>query len=252
MDGKEIYRGFDHIGPLVVIDSAEYRYLSFGQQDEQSCQLKSAPEVLQHEYTQAMCLAFLFTAPKNIIVLGLGGGCLVTAVHHCFADVKIRAVELRRQVIDLAYQYFRLPRSKRLQVIEADANDFIVDTTQKKTDILFADMYTAEGVDSRQTAVDFINHCHQRLKTNGVLVLNCWQEHRYNDSLQQTLQQLFSDIRVCSTASGNWIIIASKATIMTSNKELKLQAQKLSARLGINLVPMLGRLQLLTDHSASL
>ncbi|CAH0991613.1 Polyamine aminopropyltransferase [Sinobacterium norvegicum] len=251
MNGKEIHRGFDPFGPLVVIDSPEYRYLSFGLEDEQSCQLKSAPAVLQHEYTQAMCLAFLFNSPKNIIVLGLGGGCLVTAVHHCFSGVKIRAIELRQQVIVLAYKYFQLPRSKRLQVINADANAFLQDCSQKKTDILFADIYTAEGVDARQTEAEFIERCHLRLKTGGVLVLNCWQEHRYDQTLKDVLQRLFGDVRVCSTASGNWIIIATKATIVISNKELKQQAQKLSAQLGINLVPMVGRLQTLAEAPAS-
>ncbi|ROR98711.1 spermidine synthase [Sinobacterium caligoides] len=240
---QEVHREKDEWGELSVVDDGAYRYLCFAEGDEQSCQLKAQPQILQHEYTQAMCLALLISVPKNVVILGLGGGCLVSAIHHCLPGVKIRAVELRPQVVDVAYRHFRLPRSKRLQIIIDDAIDFIARDEVKKTDILFADLYTGDGVDNRQTEQAFIRRCHSLLKSEGVLVLNCWREHRYEYAIQEVLTALFVEVWVCVTGSGNWVIIASRRPSAASNKQLKQRAQQLSQQLGFNLTAMLARMQ---------
>ena len=65
--GKELYRYYDEYGPLQVFDDGNKRYLSFGDGDEQSCQLKSDPLQLQHDYSRAMLLVLLFVSFVNPI-----------------------------------------------------------------------------------------------------------------------------------------------------------------------------------------
>ena len=69
---KEIYRSFDEYGLLRVFEDGNKRYLAFAEDDEQSCQLKSEPLLLQHDYTRAMLLVLLFTQPQNIMLFGAG------------------------------------------------------------------------------------------------------------------------------------------------------------------------------------
>ncbi|SIS91618.1 spermidine synthase [Neptunomonas antarctica] len=240
--GKEIYRGYDEFGVIRVLDDGYKRYLSFGDVDEQSCWLKSEPAIPQHEYVRAMLLVLLFCEPKRCISLGLGAGSLNTCLHFNFPSLKQEVVELRSGVIDAAYKYFQLPRSKRLQLHNMDAQDFLQSVESKLADIIFSDIYGPDGLDEQQLQPDFIHECYHRLKPDGWLVLNCWRDHQSEATLS-LLRELFPDIRSCATQSGNWLIFAGKSIDIQSGKQLKNNARELTQRLGFSLGTPLSKLK---------
>jgi spermidine synthase len=243
--GKEIYRGYDEFGVIRVLDDGNKRYLSFGDVDEQSCWLKSEPNIPQHEYVRAMLLVLLFCEPKRCISLGLGAGSLNSCLHFNFPSLKQEIVELRAGVIDAAYKYFQLPRSKRLLLHQMDAQDFLQCVESKKADIIFSDIYGADGLDEQQLRPDFIHECYYRLKPGGWLVLNCWRDHQ-GEATIDTLRELFPDIRSCATQSGNWLIFAGTSIDIQSAKQLKTQARELSQKLGFSLTRSLNKLEVHT------
>jgi spermidine synthase len=240
--GKELYRYHDEYGPLQVFDDGNKRYLSFGDGDEQSCQLKSEPLQLQHDYSRAMLLVLLFKEPRDMILFGLGGGTLATTMHENLPALKLRVVELRSQVVDVAYRYFQFPRSERIDVFIEDASEFLDKIEHRKTDVLFSDMYGEEGLDLQQTQTWFIERCAQLLNDDGWLVLNYWQQHRGDRDLMAALKVNFSDVRMCVTAEGNWVILAGKKTDITSSTQLKAAAKQWSKLLGYSLSASYSRL----------
>ncbi|MFT7130801.1 MAG: spermidine synthase [Gammaproteobacteria bacterium] len=239
--GKEIFRTYDEYGLLQVIDDGNKRFLSFGEDDEQSCHLKSGPHQLQHDYTQAMLLVLLFCQPKKAILFGLGGGCLATCLHYHFPELKLRVVELRRAVVKLAYRYFQFPKSKRIEVFTQDVGEF-VDEDHKKADVIFSDIYGSDGLDMQQAQPWFIERCSELLATDGWLVLNCWKQHRSENEMFDSLKDYFADVRVCATADGNWIVFAGKKLSTESATQLKQSAKNLSKTLGYSLTSHLARL----------
>ncbi|WP_298768237.1 spermidine synthase [uncultured Shewanella sp.] len=239
-----IYESLDEYGPLIVLDNKEVRILAFAENDEQSKLLKLTPHVPQHTYLQAMLLVLLFCQPKRVMILGLGGGGLIHALKHFDAGIKITAVELREQVIHLSKRFFQLPQSKKLTLINQDASVFLAENDHKKVDVIFADIYGAEGVDEAQLSLHFIALCSKNMKENGFLVLNCWKEHSQNLSLLSHLQIHFSDVRACLTGGGNWVIIASKQPQNKSVNELKSNAQMLSKKLDFQLDRSLTRFKM--------
>ncbi|EAW31645.1 Spermidine synthase [marine gamma proteobacterium HTCC2143] len=241
--GKELYRYYDEYGPLQVFDDGNKRYLSFGDGDEQSCQLKSDPLQLQHDYSRAMLLVLLFKEPKNVILFGLGGGTLATTMHHYIPTLKLRVVELRSQVVDVAYRYFQFPRSERIDVFTEDASEFLDNTEQSKTDVLFSDIYGEEGLDLQQTQPWFIERCAELLNDDGWLVLNCWQLHRGDKEMMTALKTHFADVRVSTTSEGNWVILAGKKADQSSATQLKAAAKKWSTLLGYSLLSSYGQLK---------
>ena len=241
--GKEVYRHYDELGPLIVSDDGNKRYLGFSVDDEQSCQLKSAPYLLQHDYSQAMLLVLLFVQPSRIALFGLGGGTLVMTLHHFLPAVMITAVELRPQVVKIARRFFQLPRCDRLNIIIEDASEYLERGDSEPVDILFADIYDGEGLDLQQTEPWFIEQCHQQLNEEGWLVMNCWRQHRGEHAMMDALKSLFADVRSCSTAEGNWVIMAGKKACTLSDAQLKNDAKKWSKILGYSLLPSLSRLQ---------
>ena len=245
LSAKEIFRSHDEHGTLQVFDDGNKRYLAFAEHDEQSCQLKSHPFQLQHDYTQAMLLVLLFKQPRTMILLGLGGGCLASTLHESIPDLSMRLVELRPRVVDIAYRFFQLPRSQRIKVYTEDASEFLERDGEGRADILFSDLYSSEGLDLQQTQTWFIERCSQLLEDDGWLVLNCWGEHRGEREMLAALQHFFEDVRVCATVEGNWVILAGKKLHRGSAAQLKVSAKKWSKLLGFSLSSSLNRLKTL-------
>jgi len=242
LPGKEINRSFDAFGPVRIFDDGNKRYLGFGNSDEQSCWLKDQPFTPQHDYVRAMLLVLLFRTPKQAITLGLGAGTLNSCLHNHLPDLEQTVVELRPAVIEAAYKYFQLPREKRLNVYNDDAQEWLTTPIEKKADILFSDIYSADGLDEQQLSDSFLTKCVNRLQADGWLVLNCWQEHRDSDLISR-LREHFCDIRSCTTQSGNWLILAGKQQDNQSTKQLKKNARELNPQLGFSLSNLLNRLQ---------
>lgn len=231
LDYKVLHQQSDQLGEVKVLDNGTYRILAFGDNDEQSKQLKALPHVPQHTYVQAMLMALMFIEVKSAIVLGLGGGALIHSLKKYNASIKMTAVELRPCVIDIAKKYFQLPLSKKLTLIEQDATDFIMHAEHKKVDIIFADLYLEEGVDKKQLSAQFIENSRNMLKEKGMLVLNCWKEQSQNMGLQALLTQYFTTVYACLTGSGNWVIFAAKDNTSLYDQGLKNKMQDLSSLL---------------------
>ncbi|WP_025820522.1 spermidine synthase [Shewanella marina] len=242
-DYQTIYQTQDALGELTVYEDKQHRILSFGDNDEQTKLLKATPFIPQHTYVQAMLLVLLFCKPKRAIILGLGGGSLIHALRHFDAAIKLTAVELRADVIDIAKRYFQLPLSKKLTLVEQDAISYIASTDHKKVDVIFADIYIEAGIDQAQLSAEFINNCSKLIKADGYLVLNCWKEHKFDRHLLEHLQHQFADVRACLTGSGNWVVLAGKTAKSITAAGLKNSAADLSQSLGFQLGRSLTRFE---------
>lgn len=236
----------DEWGTITVKDDGQYRVLSFADNDEQSRIMKAQPQILQHEYAQAMLLVLLFKQPARVLLLGLGGGCLATALHYQFKGLRITAVELRPAVIELATKYFQLPYGKKIQLLNTEASTFLESGIDRKVDIIFTDLYQAQGADPNQFHQTFIDNCVKQLKEDGYLVINAWTEHQATTTILNRLKQYFPDIRTISTSSHNWIIIAGRVSNTDTNQVLKNRAYELSKSLGFSLNMHLSRLERLS------
>ncbi len=219
----EIHRSYDEFGPIQVLDDGHKRYLTFGTDDEQSCQLINQPHLLQHEYTRAMLLSLLMVEPNHITVIGIGGGCLLTTLNHLLPDCHLQGVELRREVARLAHKYFQLPKHAGIKLHIGDGFEYL-QNSEIKTDIIIADMYLADGIDQQQLSQQFIALSHKTLNQGGWLVLNYWLEHKLEDHLANALDEYFDQIYMCDTGGGNWVIFAGKVNInvpLINEKKLK-------------------------------
>lgn len=242
-DVKVLHQSQNERGSIIVLDDGNNRILSFGDNDEQSKLLKLSPHIPQHTYIQAMLLVLLFSQPRSAIILGLGGGGLVHALRHFDGAIKLTAVEISHTVIALAKQYFQLPIGKKLKLVHQDASQFVAEPSHKRVDLLFADLYGAEGVDPAQISESFIANCASLIKSDGYLVLNCWKDQKFNHELHNHLSQHFTDIRACLTGSANWVIIAGKVSREMGQSAMKAKAQELSQKLDFQLGRSLTRFE---------
>ena len=235
--GREIHRRYDDLGVIQVFDDGNKRYLSFGTADEQSCQLLMRPEQPQHGYTRAMIavLSMLDRPPQQALVLGTGGGMLARALHSYFPQLHCDAVDLRKAVIMVAHQYFGLPRDARLTTHVSPAQDFLQTCPQRHYDLLFSDLYLADGLDTGQLHESFIGLCEQALSENGWLVLNLWKEHREDGLFLPLLRSRFATVMHATTSDGNWIVWACRSSVSPDKQTLRNRSKELGQTMGFNL-----------------
>ncbi|MBT1444274.1 spermidine synthase [Shewanella sp. JM162201] len=229
-----IFETRDDWGTVRVLDDGECRVLAFGDNDEQSKLDKKQHHVPRHSYVQVMLESLMFKSPKSAIVLGLGGGALIHALRRYDAAIKFTAVELRGAVIEVAKRFFFLPVGKKLQLIEGDAIEFIASGEHKRVDVIYADLFSVDGVADGQLSEAFIEGTLRLLKDDGMLVLNCWKEHRQNPELAALLNRHFAQVFASLTSGGNWVIFASRTANVIREDGLKQARAELSSRLDFN------------------
>lgn len=240
--GREIHRTYDEHGPIQVFDDGTKRYLSFGEGDEQSCILKAQPEMLQHEYTRAMLLPTLFREPRSAILIGLGGGAVPNCLFHHWPELQMRVIELRRAVVKVARRYFDVPQSPRLKIIEQDVAEFFETPIEERVDMVFSDIYGAEGMDMQYFQPWYIEACARLLNEDGWLIMNCWDDHRGEHETLHALTEEFAEVYTCTVSTGNWIIFASKRPNVIDQAKLKMAAKEQSKRLGFSVTENLYKL----------
>ncbi len=241
---KEIYRSVDKYGAIQVLDDGAKRYLAFGNDHEQSCQIKASPHIPQHEYSRAIMMVLLFCKPQSVCILGLGGGTSALAFMNALPQGKISAVELRPEVVKIAHHYFKVPKHPALVIHEKDAKDFLQGNSQL-FNVLVADIYHHHGIDEYQLQTDFITRCAASISDDGWLVLNYWLDHDLPEALLAQLEKHFEQLFVCNSGGGNWIIYAGKVAADSDylNKE---RVKPLAKTLGYSLNYYLKRLKVLT------
>lgn len=239
---KELIREQDAHGTVAVYDDGNRRFLSFGQEDEQSCILKSNPTHPQYPFIRSMLVPLLYIEPKRALSFGLGAGSLNSALAGACPGLTQEIVELRPIVAEFAYKYFYLPRSKAINLVIQDAADYVEGPIAKRYDLIFSDLYDDQGLCATQIDDRFLQGCIERLHSKGWLVLNCWREHRADqvlDLLDKHFEYLFTSI----TPDGNWILFGTNYLPELGQRVQKERARQLSERLGFSMLSFLKRMK---------
>ena len=230
--GKELYRFEDSDGSIIVSQRGNKRVLSFGSSLEQSSVLIDKPWYLIHEYTQIMLLGLLFVDARRITLLGLGGGGLAHCLSHYFSQSTIQVVEIRQAVIDIAYDWFDLPRQDNLSVINDDALHYLSKLKQSSSDIIFSDLYEAGGMSACQAQQEFIATSYQSLSQSGCLVLNFHHKPHRGSLLMDTIEGLFREIIVYDSArlpgERNSIMFCCKSDVALHQAAVNARAEALT------------------------
>lgn len=236
--GQLIFRASDGEGEIHVYQDERFRYLTFGNLVEQSCLDLANPVRLEHVYTQAMLLApLLLERPCNALILGLGGGGLARALRTADRGLRISGIDRSAAVIAAARDYFHLPDDRRFATVCADAQAFL-QCSETAWDLVFADLYLAEGMHPDQVDSGFLALAHARLGSRGVLVLNQWaSEFQANRAANAVLDELFGGrVLTLHVQGGNIVSFAFAGELPLLDREtLHAAALALGERLAIPL-----------------
>lgn len=194
---------------VYVSEKFGVRSLHIGSDTVQSAMRLARPNDLELSYTRSMMACLLFQpAPRNVLMIGLGGGSVAKYVYHQLPEAKVRVLELDPQVVAIARQCFLVPPDDaRLQIIVGDGAEYMT-RRDARADLIMVDGYDAESHVEELATREFYSHCRARLTAGGVLVMNLWGGDRQFNEVLKRIEDVFPDGTLCLPARKPGNVIA--------------------------------------------
>lgn len=156
---------------LAVVEDEDSRYLRFDN-SFQSGMFRERPFETRFDYTDYLTLGLAYNVgARDLLVVGLGGGSAPKRLWRDFPRLRQQIVEIDPVVVDVAYRFFRLPRSPRLRVEVEDGRRFLA-RLDRRWDVIVLDAFYADSIPFHLTTVEFLELARSRLAPGGVVVTN--------------------------------------------------------------------------------
>lgn len=212
--GDIVHREKSMYRDIIVLDTDTHRCMSFARRGGmQSCILKDAPDLLAIPYTRAV-FAGLVANPKarRVLVIGLGGGVIATAMRRIDPTMRMDVVELDPAVVEVAKTYFGYREDPRLKTFIGDGRVFVRRQAHAgvRYDLIVIDAYERVYVPEHLMSREFIGEVKALLAPGGVVASNTFARGPLAPYEAATYQSVFADTRVVDMSMGNRIILAGR------------------------------------------
>jgi spermidine synthase len=230
------------------------RTLHIGSDTVQSSMRLARPHDLEVSYTRSMMAFLLFKPdPRDVLMVGLGGGSLAKFVYHRLPRARTIAIEVNPQVLDIARQYFMVPDDDdRLTVTVGDGAEYL-QREKLKADVIMIDGYDAESQVEALSTPAFYRDCARVLGDAGILVVNLWGGDRNFTTCVNRLAKAFDGLVACLPAGkpGNVAAFAFKRSPgQPTWAELRARAAELERAYGLEFTRFAQELSVMNPHNA--
>lgn len=164
--------------PVVVYEAEGERCMTFGSVQalgRQTCYGLNDPQRMVFNYTRMMMSSlFVKPDPRRILVIGLGGGTLPSALAHVLPQARIDTVEIDPAVVKVASRFFGFRTSPRQRVHQADGRAFVKQAVREKRhyDLIMLDAFDYTYIPAHLTTREFLQQVKTLLAPGGVLAAN--------------------------------------------------------------------------------
>jgi spermidine synthase len=230
------------------------RSLHIGSDTVQSSMRVSRPNDLELSYTRSMMAFLLFMPePREILMIGLGGGSLAKFVVQHLPNTRTRVIEVNPRVVTVARQAFNVPEDgPNFEVITTDGAAY-VQRDDVSADVLVVDGYEADRYVEELANPAFYDACRQRLEPNGVMVVNLWGGDRQFYTLVRAIQDAFpgGSLSLPAERPGNVIVFGfERKPDALKWKDLARKAEALEAAQGLEYTRFVESLKKMNPHDA--
>lgn len=227
---KSLYRN------ILVYEEDEQRCMSFTRNQQtarQTCLSLDDPNQFVFVYTRMMMGAlYLNPQPRNILIVGLGGGVLPMALTKMFPDARIDIAEIDPAVVKVAQRFFGFNPSPQVQVIEEDGRVFVkrAGKSGQRYDLIMLDAFDHEYIPEHLLTREFLLEVKTLLTADGVLAANTFSSSRLYHHESATYQAVFGQFYNLRVKLRNRIILA-KMDGLPSLETIKQRADALEDKL---------------------
>lgn len=239
--GALIYENETPYSHLDVTDLGNIRTLYLNGMTH-SQMYKDRPNDLVITYTKYFQLGFLFNPDaKNILFVGGGGFSGPKYFLNSYVNTTIDVVEIDRNVIDAAKNYFNLSEGNpRLRVFNDDARNFL-SKIDKKYDIIILDAFSKNYVPFHLMTLEYFESLKRKLNPNGVIISNLIGSGTGDTSdlfraVYKTMSEAYPVLYVFPTNDEGFVTIQNVILVATNTdiEYTKFELQKIALDSNIN------------------
>jgi spermidine synthase len=185
---------------IAVVEDDRSRYLRFDS-SFQSGMFKDDPFATRFDYSDYLQLPFAYRPDtKRVLYIGLGGGSATKRAWRDFPSAQLDAVELDPAVVDVAYEYFALPRDPRIDVTVEDGRRFLAQN-EGPWDAIVVDAFYSDSIPFHLATREFLELARSRLTPGGVVATNIigavrGAQSRLFRSMLRTYRSVFPTVAV--------------------------------------------------------
>ncbi len=222
-------------------------------QRNQSCFNPRHPKRMVFTYTRMMMSALLIEPePATVLIAGLGGGTLPTALHDLLPEARIDTVEIDPAVVAAAREFFDFSTSDRLAVHVRDARVFVKRAAAEpvRYDLVMLDAFGGDYIPEHLMTREFLDEVRAIMAEGGVLAANTFATSRLYDHESETYRAAFGMFFNLRMRQSNNRVILARNGPLPPKAELRANAAAWRDRLKAYDVPIRqfpARLSLATD-----
>ena len=185
---------------IAVVEDDDTRYLRFDS-SFQSGMYKDDPYRTRFEYSDYLQLPLAYRpSTRRILYIGLGGGSAPKRTWRDFPATRIDVVELDPEVVDVAYEYFDVPRDPRLRVEVEDGRRFLA-ANDGPWDAIVIDAFYSDSIPFHLATREFLELARSRLAPGGTVSTNIigavrGPESRLFRSMLRTYRAVFPTVAI--------------------------------------------------------
>ena len=216
-DARVIHKERSLYQTILVDKAGSTVCLKFGvrrNQRNQSCIDQRRPREMVFAYTRMMLAALLLNpSPRRVLIVGLGGGTLPTALEAIYPQAIIDGVEIDPAVVSVAERYFGFVATERLRVHVRDARAFVKRAAGKGDtyDLIMLDAFNSDYIPEHLMTREFLLEARSLLTEGGALAANTFASSRLYDHESVTYSDVFGPFfNLRLPESSNRVILAAK------------------------------------------
>lgn len=222
---------------IIVDETHDLRCLKFNtksSQTSQSCMYKNNPDKLVFNYTKLTFASLLVTDnPKNVLIIGLGGGTLSNVIHALYPAAKIHNVEIDPAVLKVARNYFNFTENDAVTSSVQDGRIFIKRAAIKKQkyDWIILDAFNGDYIPEHLLTKEFFVEVKSVLAEGGVIAANTFSSSKLYEHESATYHAVFGDFINVSRANRSNRIILAGVNSMPTEAQINQRIKALNPRL---------------------
>lgn len=128
--------------------------------------------------------------PRQVLLLGVGGGSVVELIEDFWPNAKITGVEIDPLMINLGKKYLKLGKARNLKVEVLDATSWLANN-KAGFDLILIDLYVGSKIPENFKGEKFIKLVEHSLSRSGVAAFN----HLYSSLEKEDAHNLGAKLR---------------------------------------------------------
>lgn len=216
---------------IVVTQEGDLRIMHFRRREmmyRETVIDTSDPHRLVNEYTRLMMAGLLFVPePRRILMIGLGGGVVTSALADYYPEAVIDNVELDATVVEAAERFFGFQRSERMRVHVRDGRVWLRQS-RERYDMIILDAFRGGYIPFHLMTREFLELVRDHLTPGGVVVGNLHGGTRLYDADRRTYDAVFEHTYAFTgRIDANVIVIGQRGGERLAREQLASRAAQL-------------------------